>query len=75
MQPITVSLAGVGRSPDSVFADATGSFNYAINQDHEFFRSGVPPGHYKVVVTGPDGTRAAASFVVNGLPPGASPPG
>ncbi len=71
--PITVALAGVRASPIHVIVDAAGSFNYAINQDHEFFRFGVPPGSYRVVVTAPGGERATASFVVN-VPPGGPPP-
>ncbi len=74
--PITVRLAGVRASPERVFVDAGGSFNYAINQNHEFFRFGIPPGRYKVVVTAPNGLRATASFVVHppGPPPGGNPP-
>ena len=44
--------------------DDAGTFNYAINQDHEFFRGGLPAGTYQVLVTAPGGARAKASFTV-----------
>jgi hypothetical protein len=78
-QPITVALAGVGTSPEHPIVDRAGTFSYAINQAHEFFRGAIPAGAYHVVVTAPDGARAVASFVVQPLPPGpmstTGPPG
>jgi hypothetical protein len=50
--------------------DLQGTFNYAINQGHEFFTQGIPPGVYNVVVTGPGGRRARAQFQVHPLSPG-----
>jgi serine/threonine protein kinase len=75
---ITVRLVGVGVSPDRPVADAQGTFNYAIDQGHHFFRGAITPGAYTVVVTASDGQTASTSFLVNGLasgrPPG-GPPG
>jgi len=75
---ITVRLDGVGVSPDHPVTDAQGTFNYAIDQGHLFFRGPIRPGAYTVVVTASDGRTASSSFVVNGLasgqPPG-GPPG
>ena len=75
---ITVRLSGVGVSPDRPVADAQGTFNYAIDQGHHFFRGAITPGAYTVVVTASDGQTASTSFLVNGLasgqPPG-GPPG
>jgi hypothetical protein len=62
---LTVTLAGVGAAPVHPVADSAGTFSYAINQDHEFFRSGLPLRTYHVVVTGPGGARAVSSFQVN----------
>ncbi len=62
---LTVTLAGVGAAPVHPVADGAGTFSYAINQDHEFFRSGLPLRTYHVVVTGPGGARAVSSFLVN----------
>ena len=64
-QPLTVMLQGVGASPDRPVADNFGTFSYAINQSHEFFPGGLPPGEYTVVVTAAGGARAVASFKVN----------
>jgi hypothetical protein len=78
-QPITVALVGVGTSPEQPIVDRAGTFSYAINQAHEFFRGGLPPGTYHVMVTAPGGAKAGASFVVQPPPPGpmstTGPPG
>jgi hypothetical protein len=73
-QRLTVALSG-RVSPVHPVVDGAGTFNYAINQDQEFFRGGLPAGNYRVVVTAPDGARASASFVVTpGGPPGGTGP-
>jgi len=72
-QLITVTLVGVGTSPEHPIVDRAGTFSYAINQAHEFFRGGLPFGTYHVMVTAPGGARADASFVVQPPPP--PPPG
>jgi hypothetical protein len=76
---VTVTLAAHGRppvrSPVRPVVDLQGTFNYAINQGHEFFARGIPPGVYDVVVTGPGGRRARAQFQVHAPPPGQGPPG
>ena len=61
---ITVTLVGVGSSPQHLTVDLAGIFNYTINEDHEFFPGGLPPGRYQVVVTS-GGARATATFLVN----------
>jgi Protein kinase domain len=63
-KPVTIALVGVGRSPVHPEADLTGAFNYAINQDHEFFRGGLPAGVYTVRVTDAKGASAQARFEV-----------
>jgi hypothetical protein len=72
-QRVTVALAGVGTSPEHPTVDRAGTFNYAINQGHEFFPGPLPPGTYHVVVTAPGSARAVASFVVQRPPPGPTP--
>jgi hypothetical protein len=67
-QHVTVTLAGVGVSPDHPIVDAAGTFSYAVNQNHEFFRGGLPIGSYRVVVTEAGGARAAATFSVHPPP-------
>jgi Protein kinase domain len=61
---LTVTLTGVGSSPVHPVVDLAGRFSYAINQGHDFFRSGLPPGYYHVVVTAPSGAKATAVFQV-----------
>jgi hypothetical protein len=78
-RPVTVSLLGVGTSPDHPVTDIQGTFNYAIDQGRLFFHTGkIPPGTYQVVVTAPGEPSVKATFVVNqaasGGPPG-PPPG
>jgi hypothetical protein len=89
-QAITVTLAGRRPSPERPIVDGAGTFSYAINQDHEFFPGGLPPGTYHVIVTASGGARAEATFTVHavpgppgrpgsgapsGAPPGGAPPG
>ena len=75
--PITVRLAGVGVSPEHPVADRHGTFNYAIDQGHNFFRGAILPGTYSAVVTAPGGRSASASFRVYpvGSAPSAPPSG
>jgi len=68
---VTIALSG-RTSPEHPVVDNAGTFSYAINQDHEFFRGGLPPGRFRVVASAPGGARASAGFVV--IPPGQGPP-
>jgi serine/threonine protein kinase len=72
-QSVTVALAGVGASPEHPVVDGAGTFSYAINQGHEFFRGALPAGTYHVVVTAQGGVRAVASFTVQPGGPAAPP--
>lgn len=63
-QPVTVTLVGVGASPVHPIADHGGTFNYAVNQDHEFFAGALPAGTYTLRVTDAAGASAAATFEV-----------
>lgn len=76
---VTVSLAGVGASPVRPVTDQQGTFNYAIDQGHHFFRGPIPPGTYTAVVTAAGERSVRVSFRVHppgaGPPPGAPPPG
>jgi Protein kinase domain len=67
---VTVTLTGHGQSPVRPVVDLQGTFNYAVNQGHEWFPRQIPPGVYQIVVTGPGGRRARASFRVNPPPRG-----
>jgi hypothetical protein len=69
---VAIALVGVDRPAVQVPVDGAGTFNYAINQNHEFFRGPLPPGHYIVLVTAPGVRAYRARFLVNNL---ASPAG
>ncbi len=66
---VNVALVGVRQSPIHPIVDDAGTFSYAINQDHEFFRGGLPPGVYTVRVTVASGASATARFEVQRGPP------
>ena len=72
LTPGDVSIQGVGVSPDHPVADRQGTFNYAIDQGHYFFRGAIPPGTYSAVATASSGLSARTSFRV--YPPGSGPP-
>jgi serine/threonine protein kinase len=63
-KPVTIELVGKGNSPIHPVADDTGSFNYAINQDHEFYAGRLPAGRYTVRAFNAAGASAVARFLV-----------
>ena len=64
-RPVTIVLEGVGTSKIHPITDDRGTFNYVINEDHEFFPGGLPSGLYTVRVTDAAGASAVARFRVN----------
>jgi serine/threonine protein kinase len=64
-QLIIIALAGGKRSDYHQTVDMAGTFNYTINQSHEFFAGAIPQGHYTAVATATDGSAAEASFEVH----------
>jgi protein kinase-like protein len=62
---LTVTLRGMGASSEHPVADGAGTFEYVINQNHEFFPGELPTGTYHVVVTGPGHARAVTAFTVD----------
>jgi hypothetical protein len=64
-KPVTVTLVGVGVSPRHPIVDRDGSFNYAINQDHEFFAGVLPAGIYTIRASDAAGASAQARFEVS----------
>jgi serine/threonine protein kinase len=61
---VTVRIDGRPASPVLPVVDLRGTFNYAINQQHEFFSGPIPLGGYTVLATAPGGRNAQATFVV-----------
>ena len=74
-RPVTISLAGVGPSPDRPVTDRQGTFSYAIDQGHHFFRGPIPLGKYTAVVTAPGERSASVRFQVGAGPSTGPPPG
>ncbi len=79
---VTVKLVGLGvspdqpvTSPDHPVTDLRGTFNYAVDQGHQFFSESIPPGSYEVVVTAPGEPNSTATFQVNPAASGGPPPG
>ena len=73
-RPVTISLSGVGASPERPVTDRQGTFSYAIDQGHYFFRGAIPLGKYTAVVTAPGVPSASVRFQVGtGPPPGQAP--
>jgi hypothetical protein len=62
---LTVTLVGHRASAIRPVVDGDGTFNYAINQDHEFFAGPLRAGTYTVRVTDAAGTSAQARFRVS----------
>jgi len=71
---MTVSIAGHGESPDRPTVDERGTFNYAVNQNHEFYPGRIPPGRYELVVAESGGGTQKTSFRVVVPPPRGGPP-
>ena len=76
---MSVLLAGDGRSltsPIRPLADNAGTFNYAVDQGHQFFAGPIPVGKYRVIVTGPGHHQVQVPFQVfpsSGPPPSPGP--
>jgi Protein kinase domain len=68
---VTVTLSGDGVRSVRRLVDDVGTFNCAIGQGYDFFTAPIPPGSYKVVVTGAGGRHATATFHVR--QPGPTP--
>ena len=64
LTPVRIELAGVGFAPDRTVADQQGTFNYAIDQGHVFYRGLLPVGLHTVIALGAGGRRASVTFQV-----------
>ena len=63
---VTVRVDDRRASPVKPVVDFGGSFNYVINQTHEFFPGKIPPGAHRVtVMVADDGGPLKALFTVN----------
>ncbi|GAA0319710.1 serine/threonine protein kinase [Actinoallomurus spadix] len=67
-RPVTVRLDRNRLSAVTPVVDFAGTFNYVINQSHEFFPGKIPPGRHRVTVTVPGADAPLqAAFTVNAL--------
>jgi serine/threonine protein kinase len=62
-QKITVRVKGHRASPAKPITDRVGTFNYAINQTHEFWTGSIPIGDYQIEASG-GGQSANVTFKV-----------
>jgi hypothetical protein len=62
---MTVRVLDGATSPIHPVIDRAGSFNYAVNQNHELFPGGLPPGHLVLVASAPGGPELRVGFDVN----------
>ncbi|MEV5569888.1 serine/threonine-protein kinase [Spirillospora sp. NPDC052269] len=47
-EAVRLTLDGTRRAPHACVADRRGTFNYAVNQEHEFVTGALPPGVHSV---------------------------
>jgi len=81
---VSVALVGFGTAKFEPQVDPKGTFNFTIDQDHDFFRKGIPIGTYHVLAKDSNGVQSArAEFKVvpppstnplPGRPPSGPPP-
>jgi len=70
---VSVALVGVGTAKFEPQVDPKGTFNFTIDQDHDFFRKGIPIGTYHVLAKDSNGVQSArAEFKV--VPPPSTNP-
>ncbi len=78
LRRITVTLVSAGQRitrHTQVRVDLAGTFNYGINQSHEFYPDGLPTGAYRVKVSEPGVRPKWVRFVVVAPIPPSPPPG
>src|SRR5258707_160316 len=74
-QPLAPAEAA-GRPPrNHPPVDGAATYNYAIDQGHDFSPGPTPAGTYTPVATTPEGSSAPASFQVHSPPIPGPPPG
>jgi hypothetical protein len=72
---VSVALVGFGTAKFEPLIDPKGTFNFTIDQDHDFFASGIPVGTYQVLAKDSNGVQSArAQFRVSPVPTGKPPP-
>ena len=71
---VSVALVGFGTAKFEPQVDLKGTFNFTIDQDHDFFRKGIPIGTYHVLAKDSNGRQSARAEFEVLPPPSANPP-
>ena len=71
---VSVALVGFGTAKFEPQVDPKGTFNFTIDQDHDFFRKGIPIGTYHVLAKDSNGRQSARAEFKVLPPPSANPP-
>ena len=71
---VSVALVGFGTAKFEPQVDLKGTFNFTIDQDHDFFRKGIPIGTYHVLAKDSNGRQSARAEFEVLSPPSANPP-
>ena len=71
---VSVALVGFGTAKFEPQVDPKGTFNFTIDQDHDFFRKGIPIGTYHVLARDSNGVQSARAEFKVLAPPSANPP-
>jgi serine/threonine protein kinase len=72
---VSVALVGFGTAKFEPLIDPKGTFNFTIDQDHDFFRNEIPVGTYQVLAKDSNGVQSArAQFRVTAVPTGKPAP-
>ena len=71
---VSVALVGFGTAKFEPQVDLKGTFNFTIDQDHDFFRKGIPIGTYHVLAKDSNGRQSARAEFEVVPPPSANPP-
>ena len=71
---VSIALVGFGTAKFEPLVDPKGTFNFTIDQDHDFFRKGIPIGMYHVLAKDSNGVQSARAEFRVLPPPGVNPP-
>jgi hypothetical protein len=71
---VSVALVGFGTAKFEPQVDPKGTFNFTIDQDHDFFRKGIPIGTYHVLAKDSNGRQSARAEFRVLPPPSVNPP-
>jgi serine/threonine protein kinase len=71
---VSVALVGIGTAKFEPQVDPMGTFNFTIDQDHDFFGKAIPVGTYHVLAKDSNGVQSASTQFRVTPPPTGKPP-